>query len=465
MNQPKDPDVLEATGAVEAESSTSARASRRERFEARTEPSGDEPETGPADATGREAGDAHFEHLSDHADQIDEHHGHRSLAATSLMILIGVLVIAAGTLWAAPKFAPHLPAGIGRYLMPGEADFQARLDEVSKAAAASAQKASGEVASMRSEIAALNARLDAAEAAQSESATERETTAAALSELGVVSNAAVDEAKHVAGRLDGLAAEVEALKAEFKAMSDALAAAGTGGDGASPEVAATVAALGARVDKLSQSVQKGPDTSAIEAQLSALAGRLDSVESSAAAARDVQKTALGEVSTAIHQSNLRAAVATLSSRLASGEPYAAPLDEIAKLTGTQAPESLSAGAETGLTSVSALAASFGAYAQAAVAADVRAGAGGDTGSRVLAWLQSQVASRPISEQAGSDVGAVTSRIAARIGEGAAAEALAEAESLPTHAKDGLGPWLGQLRARVAADAALAGWLEQIGAAG
>ena len=48
----------------------------------------------------------------DHAQ--DDAHGHRTFAATALMILIGVLFIASLTLWAAPKIAPYLPESLWR---------------------------------------------------------------------------------------------------------------------------------------------------------------------------------------------------------------------------------------------------------------------------------------------------------------------------------------------------------------
>jgi hypothetical protein len=85
--------------------------------------------------------------------------------------------------------------------------------------------------------------------------------------------------------------------------------------------------------------------------------------------------------------------------------------------------------------------------------------------RALGWLRSQVAGRPTTEQPGDSVGAITSRIAARVGEGNLTAALAGVETLPAHAQAGLGGWLDQLRARVAADRALADWRAQIGAGG
>ena len=168
---------------------------------------------------------------------------------------------------------------------------------------------------------------------------------------------------------------------------------------------------------------------------------------------------------AIRQARLQAAVDLLSSRLTGGLPYADKLGEIAALAASPPPAPLTAGAGTGLATAAALEASFGRHAQAAVAADVQASAGEGTGLQALGWLRAQVAGRPVAEIEGDSVGAITSRIAARVEEGKLDEALSQTEALPEHAQAGLGGWLDQLRARVAADTALAGWRAQIGAGG
>jgi hypothetical protein len=399
-----------------------------------------------------------------HPEEHQEEHGHRSLAATALMILAGVIVVASLTLWAAPKLAPHLPASMAQYLMPGQIDTQNRLAALDAAVAAEAAKSDATSAALNAEIAALGTRLDAAaESSQTDAA-----IAAAQSAADAAAGAADDAAEAAAAgaaRLDTIEMELASLRDEFSAVSTALANAGSGDGPASPEIAAAVAALGARLDGLAASVEDSTAVEALEARIAALADRLGAVESSAADARDAQSETLGEVSTALRQARLQAAVDLLASRLTGGLPYAAKLGEIAGLTDAEPPEPLAAGAETGLATAAVLEASFARHAQAAVAAEVQVSTGEGTGLQALGWLRAQVAGRPTSEQEGDSVGAITSRIAARVGEGNLAEALAEAETLPEHSQAGLGGWLDQLRARVAAETALTDWGDQIGASG
>jgi hypothetical protein len=230
-----------------------------------------------------------------------------------------------------------------------------------------------------------------------------------------------------------------------------------GGAGpATPELSAAVAAIGARLDALG---------AAVDSRVSDLSARLDAVEANTAAALETQNEALDKASAAVDQARLQAAVDLLASQLGAGLPFADKLNEVAELAGAAPPDALSTAASTGLATATTLEASFGRHAQAAVAADIQAGAGDGTAGTALAWLRSQVAGRPTTEQPGDSVGAITSRIAARVEDGNLAEALSEAESLPAHAQAGLDGWLDQLRARVAADRALADWRAEIGAGG
>ncbi|MGR3717505.1 MAG: hypothetical protein ACU0B1_12250 [Thermohalobaculum sp.] len=400
----------------------------------------------------------------------DEEHEHRSLAATVLMVLIGIIFIASLTLWAAPKLAPNLPAGVAKYLLPGQIDTESRLVGLDNAVAAATAKSDAAIAALNAEIAALGTRLDAAaEARQGDASQTESAIAAAQSAADAAADSAAADAASLAARLDAIEAGLASLSDEFGAVSTALADAGTGEGATPPEIAAAIAALGARLDSLAASVEGGTTAealeAALEARIAALATRLDAVESSAADARDVQSEALDEASSAIRQARLQAAVDVLASRLTGGLPYAAKLDEIAALASIAPPAPLAAGAATGLTTAAALEVSFGRHAQAAVAADVQASAGEGTGLQALGWLRAQVTGRPVAEIEGDSVGAVISRIAARVEEGKLTEALAEAETLPEHAQAGLGRWLDQLHARIAADAALADWRTQIGAGG
>ena len=189
--------------------------------------------------------------------------------------------------------------------------------------------------------------------------------------------------------------------------------------------------------------------------------KIEDLKGNLAAARK----AGSEASSAIRATRLQSAFDTLSGRLSGGQPFAAALSEIANLSGTQAPSALASAANDGLASASELEASFGRYAQAAIAAQIRAASGNSTLGKALGWVRSQVAGRPIEEQSGNGVPAITSRIAARLGEGRLDAALGEAESLPGPARKALDGWLDRLRARVAADKALAKWRDQITAKG
>jgi hypothetical protein len=431
---------------------------------AQTEPPHEDlPSDDPVDDASPHEDHAHDEavhdehHPEEHPDEHPEEHGHRGLAATALMILVGIIIVISLTLWAAPKLAPYLPASITQYLLPGQADTQNRLAGLDAALAAGAAKSDATVAALKAEIAALGARLEAAE--------DSSPTDTAINAAQAAAEAAAADAASLATRLSGIEVELASLRDEFSAVSTALANAGSGEGAASPEIAAAVAALGARLDGLAASVEGGTASKALEAQIAALATRLGAVESSAANARDAQSETLGEVSTALRQTRIQAALDLLTSRLAGGLPYAAKLGEIADLTEAEPPEPLASGANTGLATAAALEASFARHAQAAVAADVQVSAGEGTGLQALGWLRAQLAGRPTAEMEGDSVGAVTSRIAARVGEGKLAEALAEAETLPEHSQAGLGSWLDQLRARVAAETALTGWRAQIGAGG
>jgi len=403
----------------------------------------------------------------------EEEQGNRSLATNLLVAVAGVLVIASLTLWVAPKVAPYLPAGVAKYLMPVQANAAARLAELDQAVTDERAARDAAVAAMKDRIAALSDRLADAEAAGQARDTAASATAEALAKAQATAQAAQTAAEGaaadvgaLAGRLNIVESDAGALRDEFAAFSDAMNAARGGEGPTAPETAAALAALGSRIDNVAAAVRKnavdaGAAVDGLKTQVAVLADRIAAVESSTANARNAQSQALDKVSASLHEAQLQGAIDVLASRLAGGQPYAAKLAELAKLSETAPPDALAAGAETGLATAAALEADFPRYAQAAIAADVRAEAGEGTGSQVFGWLRSQVAGRPTTEQAGDSAGAITSRIAARIGEGALADALTEAETLSPAAQAALGDWLTQLRARVTASAALTQWRAQI----
>ena len=206
----------------------------------------------------------------------DEEPERRSLAATALMVLVGVLFIASLTLWAAPKLAPNLPAGVAKYLLPGQIDTEGRLAGLDDAVAAATAKSDAAIAALNAEIAALGTRLDAAaEARQGDASQTESAIAAAQSAADAAADSAAADAASLAARLDAIEAGLASLSDEFGAVSTALADAGTGEGATPPEIAAAIAALGARLDSLTASVEGGTAAQALEARIAALGVRLD----------------------------------------------------------------------------------------------------------------------------------------------------------------------------------------------
>jgi hypothetical protein len=153
--------------------------------------------------------------------------------------------------------------------------------------------------------------------------------------------------------------------------------------------------------------------------------------------------------------------ASLRTELGAGRGFGEVLAGLEEIAGTDAPAELRAATE-GLPSRESLAESFPARAQMAVRADVRAGADESATGQLSAWFLGQVAGRPVEPQEGDTVPAILSRVETAVEAGDLETALAEAETLPDHAKDALGDWLADLRARAEAEAALDRWLAEIG---
>lgn len=393
----------------------------------------------------------HDEAMSDLADQIAEERSHRTVYATMFYVLLGIIAVAGLTLWAAPKVAPHVPGFIAQYLVPGQVQTAGRVDALEKRLAEQADSTKSEVAALRKRLDDLSAKVDAA-------APSKETQAAIQAAQQAADSAGKDAAA-LADRVSGLETRLGGLREEVNAVSQTLTG---GGKGAAPaELAAAVNSLRSRVDKLASAVEGGPSTAELADRIKSLQARIDELEGSLA---DAQKTGT-EVSSAIREARLQSAFDTLAGRISAGQPYKAALAEITGVAGAEAPDALAAHAETGVASASELEATFGRHAQAAISASIRAQSGQGTVGEALGWLRAQVAGRPVVEQQGDSVPAITSRIAARLEEGRPKAALAEAESLPAPAKEALDGWLERLRASVAAEQALADWREQIAAKG
>lgn len=227
-----------------------------------------------------------------HDDEAEDSSGQGgSFAASALKLLMIVLVVFGLAIWLLPMAAPHLPASVAKYIMPGQQVLDQRLADMEERLDERAGVTGDDVAKMRAEITALTERLAAAEAAAAaaqEEAAAAKTEAAASAEAAqssttaesVVTDAsaaaadaaeaadtattAATEAGKVAAAASrdtaSLARQMTTFEARMAQMSDELGALGTslanapasGEGGASPELAAAFAALKTRVDSLGE---------------------------------------------------------------------------------------------------------------------------------------------------------------------------------------------------------------------
>ncbi len=322
-----------------------------------------------------------------------------SFPARALAFLLVLLGGAAVGVWAAPKLAPRLPAGmapVAAWLTPGRAEAEAEI-------AALQARLDGEVAALNDRIAALP---DAA-ALQGEAAG---LVSTARTELGgeidalraAMAQAAGGDTTERVGRLEtaveGATAELASLKAQIASGAASL----------SDDAAAGIDTYRAELDGLKAEVGR------LSGAVSGLGGRLDEVAASAEArVSEAQAQAAQVEETATAQRDLSAAQADLAqirAALASGAPFEAPLDSLASNAGVSPPAGLAAAAASGVATPAALRTSFGDAAHEAIRASIAAGAGEGLVARSRAFLEAQVASRSLTPQEGATPDAVLSRV-------------------------------------------------------
>lgn len=353
-----------------------------------------------------------------------------------------------------------------------------------------------------------------AEAAATEAAGLADTATAAAAEAGQVAAAANRDVAALARRMDAVEARLGELGDQVQAVADSLAEGAADGEAAGPELVAAFAQLRSEVEgfrqrmseqpayvtsseaelfvtqddlrtarsaltaEIEQAIQALPPAEALvvrdelealredaRAAIASLQSRLEEVSGAASeaaktagAADEAASEAVAKVEDAIRDARLGAASAALTSRLVNGVPFGDALDEAAALSGSPPPDELAAVADDGVSTTAELLRTFGRPARDALEADIEERSGGGILGQASARVRSVIAGRPAGEQEGDTVEAALSRVEARLREGDAAAALAEAEGLPEPARDALGNWLEALRARVAAAEAAERWL-------
>ena len=356
----------------------------------------------------------------------EDHDEHGLGVAGRLLVALLIAIVAAiGALYAAPKLAPHVPEGVAKYLVPGQRNAEARIAELEEA------------------LAAANERL------------------AAL-ETSVASGETVDGIASAVTAVEERVSALESQRAELEAKIDdvASAPAATGEPGA-----AAIADLEARLDQLSTAAADPEAVAAVRSELAALLDRVSQLSSRLDQMEEARAGEIARLEQTVRASALERAVAALVDRAGNGGAFAEELAEVEQVSGAQAPEALTAAAAASTPSSAELLRRMSEPAQAALAADVRAGAGDGALGEIGAWFRSQIVARPTTAREGDGVGAILSRVAANLEQRDAAAALAEAEALPAHAQEAMAGWLDRLRARATLDSALAEWVASLGVNG
>lgn len=351
------------------------------------------------------------------------------------------------------------------------ADLDARLAAIEKSAGErleAARTAVGDAlaklpddAGAKAALTDLAGRLDAALAAA------REASAAEIARLAAELDAQKAELKAKAAAAgDGLkatlddtatrlAAEVEKRQAEIAATVDGLRQRLAGIEGLRAEVDGVVGRLGGlETSNKEAKADRGRMVETLDATKSLAEGRVGTVEqklatleAGAADARRAQAEAVFAV-----------ALADLKSAVDAGRPFAPELDVVRRSTPegtTLALAPLDPFVATGVPSVGALRDGLPRIVRAMHEAEEVAGTDAGPLDRMWAHAGRLVRVRPAGEAAGTDVGAMISRVEGRMVAGDLAAALAAWKALPEPSRKASATWAAALEARVAVDAALA----------
>lgn len=376
-------------------------------------------------------------HTAAEHDEVHEEEEGSSFAAKALTGLLLLLVGAGAGIWAAPRIAPLLPAGmapVADWLAPGSekadaeiAALQARLDqgltEVRASVAALPAPADAE-ASVNAAVGAVDGRLTA------------EIDALKQSLDGADATAIIQRLAQLEAGVEGQAAELSTLKEQIAGAATTADASGV--DVYRGELDGVRAELGSLQDKV------GALTARLD-QVSAEANR--QIETAQTQVASIQAEAETQLSAADAQANL----ALVDAAIASGQPFKDALDKLSGREGVTIPAGLAAAAPTGVASLASLRDSFGTDAHEAIRASILATAAGEgVLARARAFVEAQVASRSLTPQAGVGPNAVLSRMEDKLRHDDLDGALTEASQLPSEAAAAMGGWLAAAKLRAGA---------------
>ena len=377
----------------------------------------------------------------------DEARKGRSFAARALTVLLLLLAGAGLGIWAAPRLAPMLPAGlapVAAWMTPGVSEGAARLDALAAEMDARITAAEARIAALPGED-AVDARIDAAvsQAAAQISGQSADAVAALRAQLEELDTTAMRQ------RLDALASTLGGQAAELSTLKDQIEGGAAAGSALTEDTAQRIDVYRAELDGLRAEVGAlGNQTSALAARLEEVATTaersIEAAEARVAAIEADATDALGAAQTASDVAELRAA-------LAAGQPFAEVAERIEATTAAPLPEGIAAAAASGAPTAAALRDSFPEAAHAAIRASIIASAGEGILARSRAYLGAQIASRSLTPQPGMTPDAILSRMEEHLRRGELQAALDEAENLPSEAAAAMGGWLAGARLRLAAE--------------
>lgn len=378
-----------------------------------------------------------------------------SFAAKALTWLVLLLAGAGLGIWAAPKIAPSLPAGmapVAAWLTPGQNTSETRIAEIESR--------------LESQLSDLGAQISALSAPDDTEATIEALRSESVAQIAAA-EAAIEELRETVGGLDGAESRqriarvetaLEGQTAELAGLKSQLTAGGTTEVGAMnseqidlyrseieglrAEMAAvtdSVSVLSARIDEVAATADRS---------ISAAQQRVDEVQAEAEAAMEEARSA---AETRVATAEAEAEAAAISSALAAGQPFAEPVSKLAADPDIAVPDGLAAAAETGAPTITTLRESFPDAAHSAIRASIVAAAGDGVLAQSRAFMEAQVATRSLTPRQGLDPDAVLSRMEDHLRRDDLAAALTEAEDLPSEARDAMAGWLEDARRRLDAE--------------
>jgi hypothetical protein len=357
-----------------------------------------------------------YEDEFDDEDDDEQHHEHTSLAASILRVLAILIIGATVALWAGPKIAPKLPAGLKPV-----ADFLSPQVDITN-----------QIAAMQTDYETRLAEIEAT-LKQADATANIEPLLAQLATKDTEAEAAIDAATKATKALEMVVATLQTELTKVTAKQTLSAEGGQASDEALQQFEDKLSAISTAQQKLNQSQQI-----AVEAQQDA-EGKL-------------------------RLANAANAISRISDALETGRPFQDELGQLTGITSIDLPSGLADISKTGTASLSELKKQLPELSRTILREDAAANAGTSAIGKFTAFMKSQVGTRSLGPQQGDNMDAVLSRIEAALDKDDLTNALTETEMLTDAAKLTMGKWVASLAQLKRANDALQTVHEQLSTA-